>query len=484
MKFLVFKNGELAKSLDLTGAYLFDPERIPLRAGDDIAFSNGTISVGDPGTISAGLALPWEIEGVGRLMLPTTKLNIREQPYILNLELARARLMEITKKCEDWSVFDEDKSNTQKAITQARSLYVEALTCAENPAKASVLADKSLQRAVAASESLAQKQTGAVLGAKKTKGELNRYTLGCVYQREFVANDDYLKKLLDNFAYITVPVYWADIEKKRGEYDFSVIDSAIERLKGQKVFINAGPLVRFDAKYLPKWVQSHTFDQVQEYVHNLVSEVVKKYAGKVHQWTLISSMNSDNCLNFSFDQCIEITRTVCVAAKATDTKALKMIEISDPWSCYHIRNPFTISAIMYADLLVSNAIMFDCMGINMAFGGSDSDMFVRDLMQISALIDRICVTSRPVHISGLSAPSFEEGSASGYWRNPWSDETQAQWLEALYRIFLGKTQISTITYSVFADVPGASMRDGLLDSELNPKEAAKTIRKFSKFILQ
>ncbi len=484
MKFLVYKNGELAKSLDLTGAYLFDPERIPLRAGTDIVFKDGTIFAGDPGTISAGLALPWDIEGVGRLMLPTTKLNIREQAYILNLELARARLMEITKKCEDWSVFDEDKSNTQKAIAQARSLYIEALTCTEDPAKASVLADKSLQRAVVASESLAQKQTGAVLTSKKSKGELNRYTLGCVYQREFFDNQDYLKKLLENFAYITVPVTWADLEPKQGEYDFTVIDSAIEKLKSHKVFINAGPLIRFNDKFLPQWVKSHTFEQVQEYVYNFVSEVVKKYAGKIHQWTLISSMNSDNCLNFSFDQCIEITRTVCVSAKATDTKSLKMVEISNPWSCYHIRNPFTISATMYADLIVSNAIMFDSFGINMSFGGSEPDMFIRDLMQISSLIDRICVTSRPVHISGLSSTSREESSSCGYWRSAWSEETHAQWLEALYRIFLGKSQISTVTYSAFADVPGATLSEGLYDSGFNPKEAAKTIRKFSKFILQ
>ncbi|MFI4910337.1 MAG: endo-1,4-beta-xylanase [Sedimentisphaeraceae bacterium JB056] len=483
MKFLVYKNGKRAESLDLTGAYLFDPERIPLSSSKNITFDDGIIYVGDPGTISAGLALPWDIEGVGSLMLPTTKLNIRQQPYLLNLELARARLMEITRKCEDWAVFDEDKSNTQKAIAKARSLYVEAMTCEDDPARASVLADKCLHMAVVASESLAQKQTGAVLTSKKKDGELNRYTLGCVYQREYADNDQYVKHMLDNFAYITVPVTWKDIEPRQGEYDYSSIDKALLKFKGKKVFLSVGPLIRFNEDCLPEWVFKYDFERVQEYVYGFISETVNKYAGKIHQWNLISSMNSDNCMNFGFDQCIEMTRTACVSAKATDTKSLKMVEIDCPWSCYHIDKPFTISAVMYADLLVSNAIIFDCMGINMSFGKGGGDMFVRDLMQISAMLDRICVTSRPVHISGVSSPAAGNGDSGGYWRNPWSESSQAAWLEALYRIFLGKNQIGTVTYSTLADVEGSESCDGLYNSSLEPKAAAKTIRKFSKFIL-
>jgi hypothetical protein len=484
LKFLVYKNGQPVKSMDIAGAYLFDPERIPLSSSKNLSFEDGMIYAGDPGTISAGLALPWDIEGVGRLMLGTTKLNIRSRPYLLNLELARARLMEITKKCEDWSVFDKDKGNTQKAISKARSLYIEAMTCEDDPARSSILADKCLHMSVIASESLAQKQAGSVLTAKKNDGELNRYTLGCVYQRQYADNRDYLKCLLDNFSYITVPASWKDIEAKQGVYDYSIIDKALENLKGQKVFINIGPLVRFNESCLPEWILDQNFENVQEYVYGFISEIVSKYAGKVHQWNLISSMNSNNCLNFGFEQCIEITRTACVSAKATDTKSLKMVEVDCPWSCYHIENPFTISAVMYADLLVSNAIIFDSMGLNMSFGLNNPDSFMRDLMQVSSMIDRICTTSRSVHISGISSPSCDKDSyTGGYWRQKWSQSSQADWLEAIYRIFLGKSQIGTVTYSKLADVAGSEDCDGLYTEKLEPKAAARTIRKFSKFIL-
>ncbi len=483
MKFLVYKNGSPAKSLDLSKAYLFDPERIPLSSSKNLRFEDGVIYAGDPGTISAGLALPWYVEGSGYIMMPTTKLNIKEEAYILNLELARARLMEITKKSEQWEIFDADKSNTQKAITKARSLYVEAMTCQDEPEKASVLADKSLQMALAASESLAKKQTAEVLTEKKKNGELNPYTLGCLWQKEYADNDKYLNTMLENFSQVTIPLSWREIEPEQGKYDFSAFDKALDKLKNKKVFINAGPLVRFRRDLLPDWVLEYNFECVQEYVYGFISEVVSRYTGKIHRWKLISGMNKDNCMNFGFDQCIEMTRTACVAAKTANGKSLKMVEISNPWSCYHIENPFTISAVMYAELLVTNAIIFDSLGIEFDFSGSEPDSFVRDLMQISSMLDNLCINNRPVHITAVSAPSSNgEKNDGGYWRDQWSQAAQAAWLEALYRIFLGKSQIGSVTYSKLADLGSESSREGLFNSDLTPKAAAKTIRKFSKFI--
>jgi hypothetical protein len=39
-------------------------------------------------------------------VLETTRLASREKPYILNVELARFRLMKVVQKQEDWNLFD------------------------------------------------------------------------------------------------------------------------------------------------------------------------------------------------------------------------------------------------------------------------------------------------------------------------------------------------------------------------------------------
>ncbi len=106
MKFLVYKDGRPCKEFTLSGAYLFGADMIPFRHVDTIRFSDGVIECAKKSADSAGLSLLWPVEGFGRLLLSTTRIPERPEPYILNVELARARLMQITLKREDWALFD------------------------------------------------------------------------------------------------------------------------------------------------------------------------------------------------------------------------------------------------------------------------------------------------------------------------------------------------------------------------------------------
>ena len=47
---------------------------------------------------------------MGTFHVETTRLQPREQPYNLNVELARFRLMKIMQKQEDWNLFDFPKT--------------------------------------------------------------------------------------------------------------------------------------------------------------------------------------------------------------------------------------------------------------------------------------------------------------------------------------------------------------------------------------
>ncbi|MHC5141428.1 MAG: hypothetical protein ACYSOD_05380, partial [Planctomycetota bacterium] len=156
MEFQLFKNGKPLKSLSLAGAYLFGADMIPLRRVDKIAFENGVLECQKKSRDSAGLSLLWPIKGNGQLLLNTTRLPEREEPYNLNLELARARLMQITLKREDWALFDQ--SDELDAMAQeVQNLFIEALQNISSPGEASVFADQALKKGVEFSEKLAAK---------------------------------------------------------------------------------------------------------------------------------------------------------------------------------------------------------------------------------------------------------------------------------------------------------------------------------------
>ena len=107
MKFQVFQNGKAVEDFRLSAAYIFGSDAIPLLGADKIRFKNGVIEYKKRNYESAGLALLWPVDGFGRVLLPTTRLPERKRPYNLNVELARAKLMQITLKREDWAIFEQ-----------------------------------------------------------------------------------------------------------------------------------------------------------------------------------------------------------------------------------------------------------------------------------------------------------------------------------------------------------------------------------------
>ena len=153
MRFQVYKKGEIVDSFVLSGAYMFGSDGTSLRKVD-ISFSEGTIHCERSSRDTAALGLLWEVQGFGRIMLPTTCLPERERPYCLNLEIARARLMQTLSRREDWALFDQ-AVDMEDIWQQALDLFVKAVQCNHDPAKASLLADQSLRKAVIFSEKMA-----------------------------------------------------------------------------------------------------------------------------------------------------------------------------------------------------------------------------------------------------------------------------------------------------------------------------------------
>src|SRR5262245_34163992 len=104
ISFVVHVNGKLADKVNLAGAYVVGSDDVPLRA--EITFKSGIITCKKRAAGPAGLALLWDVEGAGVLLLETIRLQERDRPYILQVELARGRLMRIANKTEEWGLLE------------------------------------------------------------------------------------------------------------------------------------------------------------------------------------------------------------------------------------------------------------------------------------------------------------------------------------------------------------------------------------------
>src|SRR5208337_1573176 len=90
LRFRVYKEGQVPPDLDLSTAYLVGSDNVPIRG--EFSYSNGEIFCRKRAAGPAALTLLWDLKGFGNVMLETTRLPEREEPYILSLELARGRV--------------------------------------------------------------------------------------------------------------------------------------------------------------------------------------------------------------------------------------------------------------------------------------------------------------------------------------------------------------------------------------------------------
>jgi len=483
VRFRVFNKGKLADKFTLCGTYLFGTDGISIRRTKTV-FKDGFVECKKPNLETAGLALLWPVNGFGRVLLPTTCLPERKRPYNLNVELTRAKLMQIINKREDWAFFDGIEGFEQIS-KEAQDLFIRAIQYVSDPPTASQLADQSLAKAMVLAERLATEQAATLFDARAKSHGFGRGCLGCRVDPAQIHNLKYLETLLELFGFITIPVNWARIEPEKGNFDFSTLDACVEVLGQRKVAVAAGPLLRFSKDFLPKWLlrSGVGFEKIRETAYYFVSNIVARYAGNIRRWYVISDLNAVNQFGFTFEQVLEMTRAANMAVKAASGRALKIVEISNPWGEYYATTTGTIPPLVYVDMVVQSGINFDAFGLQMQFGKNQSGMHVKDMMQISSVLDYFGPIAKPLYITGVEVPSRNgngpfDGKVAGVWHKEWDEQRQAQWLEQFYKIALSKPFVDAVTYGKFADThEDAIANSGLLTDQLRPKESFRMLKR-------
>jgi hypothetical protein len=484
VRFLVYNNGKVAESFEPHGAYMFGADGMAVRKAQ-VSFSDGFLACYKPTQETAGIVLLWPVEGFGRILLPTTCLPEREQPYNLNLELARGRLMQTINKREDWSIF-EDSDELAALYNGAQDSFIKAIQNTADGPVAAQLADKSLQNAVAFSEGLAARHAKTFFALRGKNRGFGRGCLGCWIDPEQINNPSYVEQLAGVFGLAMVPINWGQIEQTRGRYDFSKTDACVSILTKRKLAIGAGPLICFDERYLPKWLidSNASFEKIRECVYEFASAAAARYTGMVRTWIVVSGLNALNCFGFGFEQVLEITRAANMAVKAAAERALRIIDVSNPWGEYYGEKPDTLPPVVYMDMVIQSGINFDAFGLQMRFGRDQTGMHVRDMLQVSSLLDSFAPISRPIYITTVEVPGRSEigpssAEVAGFWHKPWDATTQAEWLDQFYRISLSRPFIDGIVYAGLTGNKDSVIADsGLMTKGLEPKESYLALKRF------
>jgi hypothetical protein len=145
--------------------------------------------------------------------------------------------------------------------------------------------------------------------------------------------------------------------------------------------------------------------------------------------------------------------------------------------------PNSIPPLVYMDMVVQSGINFDAFGLQMRFGKNQSGMHIRDMMQISAILDYFGPIAKPLYMTNVEVPSrngedLQDGNVAGIWHEQWNEKQQGQWIEQFYKIALSKPFVNSVTYSNLIDTKDSAITNsGLLTGSLEPKESFRNLKK-------
>ena len=494
LRFDVYRAAAGAEHIDLSGAYVFGQDGIPVRA--DLAAAKGQITCMKRNPGACGLALLWDAGAPGRLMLTTTRLPDRNEGYNLNLELARACLMRLVQKCEDWGLFDyEEADPLNRELEEVRQLFATALM-SDEPAEAARAADETLSRGLVLGEKMALFHADIFI--RRRQGvPTGRVGFGCVV--DLLGNSPrYRQRLGEAFDLISLPAAWKRLAPKERTYKWEHVDDWVNWAVANRRPIHAGPLVSFDPADVPEWlyIWEHDYDALRDLIYEHIQSVVRRYERKVALWRVVSGLHACNSFNLSFEQIMELTRMSCSLVKKLVPRAVVLIDVVLPWGEYYARNQRTIPPLLFADMAAQSGVKFDAFGLQLYQGVPRDGMYVRDLMQISSLLDEFVGFGLPLHITGVQAPSDISADAwdawageapageAGHWHAVWSQRLQAEWLQAFWRIAMSKPFVETICWRDLADYEGHHVpHGGLCHNDMQPKLAFKELRNFKASLL-
>jgi len=237
----------------------------------------------------------------------------------------------------------------------------------------------------------------------------------------------------------------------------------------------------------PEWLRSWPFEKILPEYERVVKQTMRRYAGKLPYAEIINEAHDKaNLWKLSHAQILEMTRAVCRAARRGSPIVRRQINNCCLWA-EHARKANDDgsrrwSPYRYIADCVSAGVEFEVLGLQLYYPQVD-------LLEIERMLDRFAVFKKPIHITEIATASADgpdlksmrpKTTAPG-WHGPWSEATQADWLEAIYTLVYSKPQFEAIGWWDLADIGGHFWpHGGLLHADLTPKLAYQRLGELQK----
>lgn len=475
----------------LASAYLSGMEGIPWRSTNRWSHPEGhspvAFSLDRAIAESGNLNIPWQIDGVGELMLSTASLMETSAPYNLPLELARGVINRLRNQLAEWRMAGLTvPAELATEISNASNAFVDAIISLPDHARAVAAAETAIRLGLQAGESLCLEYTRQALAARHQNAEHLPTLLGCRLGSRTIEGRE-AECFTSGFNTAAVPFTWRAVEQNAGKHEWDVFDQQITWCQENGLRVIGGPLLQLDAQHLPDWLYlwEDDFEQVQSYLTQYIQATVARYRGRVQVWNCAARMNIGGTISLSEEQRLRLMVAAVAELRRNDPQTPIVLSFDQPWAEYLAANDRDLSPLHLADSLVRADLGISGIGVEFNIGYQPTGSSPRELVEYSRQLDRWSVLGLPL-IAYLAYPSSSnENSKARRAVRPSSSErspaTQSAFTEKLIPMMLAKQFVQGIVWNELTDAePHEFANAGVIDSEGAAKpllDSLITIRK-------
>jgi hypothetical protein len=430
---------------------------------------------------SGYLLVPWTIDGAGRVMASSPTLIERDEPYQIQVELARGKVNQLRNQAADWlSGGLLMPAAVHEEIRDATLAFTRAVTQVPSP-EAGADAQVALARAFHASDSLVGLYVNQVFEVRHQRQPRLDTGLGCRFGTT-VPGGELSALLTETFNTACLPFTWSDVQPTETDFRWQAQDALLDWAQAQGFPVVGGPLVDFSPARLPDWLWLWERDlpSLAGFLCDYVEAVVQRYRGRIRTWQLTAASNSADVLGLSEDELLWLTVRLAEAARQVDSGLEISIGISQPWGEYMALQDRSHSPFIFADTLIRSGMNLSGLDLELIMGVGPRGSYCRDLLEVSRLIDMYALLGVPLQVT-LAYPSAAGPDeladshlavAAGQWRGDFTPQTQAEWAAAHAALVLCKPSVRGVYWAhLFDGEPHQFPNCGLVDAQGNVKPA-------------
>lgn len=459
------------EGLDPTRVFMMGFEELPWFG--HVFLSDQQIVIERKENESGSICVPWVVGNRGELLLSTSTLIEREQPYFLEVELARGVIHRLRNQLAAWKQLGLVVSDElEEEILQATRSFTRAASRQDQQAVAAEAAIEAIEQGVTAGEHLTDAYSAQALHMRLQQTSRMGTLLGVDLGGE-IPDKSLRKPILDAFNLVCLPMSWSAIEESEAQRQWEKTDEQLRWAQKNNLKIVGGPLLEFDERRVPDWTYlwEGDYDTLSSFMLDHVRNVVQRYRGKVQLWHVASRMNRPKVLSLNDEDRLQIVASAIRTVKELDPRTPIVVSFDQPWGEYMATEHSDLAPMHYADALVRADLGVSGIGLELNVGDQPRATAPRTPLAFSRLVDQWGLFELPLFLMlTVDTKTTQSEAQSG------QATTRAQWIERYLPALLAKNCVQVVLWNQLSDLEAEFPNAGLFDSQGKPKPALNALQ--------